>query len=70
MKVRVVVGFVDKEYFTRVKGAYAVFDDAYATELIEQGKVEPADQPVVDKPKASKRSGKRKASRKNARESF
>lgn len=70
MKVQVVVGFVDKNQFTRVKGAMAVFDDAYATELIEQGKVEPADQPVVDEPKASKPSGKRKASKRNARKSI
>lgn len=65
MKVRVVVGFVDRKQFTRVKGALAEFDDAYATELIEQGKVETLDdQPVASKAKSSKR----KASKKNARE--
>lgn len=65
MKVRVVVGFIDRKRFTRVKGALAEFDDAYATELIEQGKVEMLDdQAVASKAKSSKR----KASKKNARE--
>jgi len=67
MKVRVVVGFVDKDQFTRVKGALAELDDAYATELIEQGKVETLDDRAV----ASKaKSSKRKASKKNARENL
>jgi hypothetical protein len=67
MKVRVVVGFVDRKQFTRVKGALAEFDDAYTAELIEQGKVEMLDdQAVASKAKSSKR----KASKKNARENL
>jgi len=67
MRVRVVVGFIDKNQFTRVKGALAEFDETYATELIEQGKVATLDdQPVASKAKSSNR----KASKKNARETI
>lgn len=61
MKVRVVVGFVEPTGFTRMKRDVLELDDAYATELIELGKVERLD----DQPKASKANSKRrKASKK------
>jgi hypothetical protein len=61
MKVRVVVGFVEPAGFTRVKGDVVELDNAYATELVELGKVELLD----DQPKASKaKSKRRKASKK------
>lgn len=61
MKVRVVVGFVEPTGFTRMKNDVLEIDDAYATELIELGKVERLD----DQPKASKANSKRrKASKK------
>lgn len=55
MKVRVVVGFVEPTGFTRMKNDVLEIDDAYATELIELGKVERLD----DQPKASKAKSKR-----------
>lgn len=61
MKVRVVVGFVEPMGFTRVKGDIIELDDAYATQLVELGKVA-----LVDQPKASKANTRgRKASKKN-----
>jgi hypothetical protein len=60
MKVRVVVGFVEPTGFTRTKDQVLELDDAYATELIELGKVVILD----DQPKASKAKSRRKASKK------
>ena len=67
MKVRVVVSFVDKGWYTRSKGLVLDLDEAYATELIERGKVEPVDQPESDKKVSKNKSGKRKVSKGNAR---
>ena len=62
MKVTVVVGFVEPQGFTRMKGDIIDLDDAYATELVQLGKVAVLD----DQPKASKANSKRrKASKKN-----
>lgn len=66
MKVRVVVGFVEPVGFTRVKGDVVELDDAYATQLVELGKVEA----VVDTPKASKANTARKASVNNERKNL
>lgn len=70
MRVVVAVGFVDKDWHTRIKGSVVDIDEAYATILIEQGKVVVEDEPVVDMidtPKGEKtKSTKRKASKKNA----
>lgn len=55
MKVKVVVGFVEPAGFTRVKGDVVELDNAYATELLELGKVERLD----DQPKASKAKSRR-----------
>lgn len=64
MRVRVVVGFVEPTGFTRVKNDVLEINDAYATELIELGKVVA----VSDQPEASKvKSTARKASKKNER---
>ncbi len=63
MKVQVVVGFSDKQGFTHLKGQTPNFEKAYATELIERGKVVALD----DRAKVSKRKSKEKVSKKNAR---
>lgn len=59
MKVKVVVGFVEPAGFTRVKGDVVELDNAYATELLELGKVERLD----DQPKASKAKSKSRRDR-------
>lgn len=67
MKVRVVVGFVEPTGFTRMKDDVLTIDEAYATELIELGKVEA----VIDPTKASKaKDTAEKASKHNARKNI
>lgn len=55
MRVKVVVGFVDKDWRTRLKGQSLELDEAYATTLVERGYVELEDVRKASKAKSNKK---------------
>lgn len=70
MRAKVIVSFVDKNWFTRSKGQDFVSDDeAYITSLVEDGKIELIDEPTSDNSK-DVTSSNGKARKSNARKTI